>query len=117
MVAILKKLKNLYWALAILPSTATAASIIDDPTAVPTTAEDVEKLISRLRIMVEAAAGAIAVAMIIYGAMILLTAGGNEERMGKAKKIITYAVGGIVFILLAEVLLRIFVAALGGGIN
>lgn len=43
----------------------------------------------------------VAVIMIIYGGFIWLTAAGNEERVGSAKKIISAAIIGLVIILLA----------------
>ncbi|MFA5107528.1 MAG: hypothetical protein WC497_04350 [Patescibacteria group bacterium] len=43
----------------------------------------------------------VAVIMIIYGGFIWLTAAGNEERVGQAKKIISAAIIGLVIILLA----------------
>ena len=43
----------------------------------------------------------VAVIMIIYGGFIWLTAAGNEERVGQAKKIISAAINGLVIILLA----------------
>lgn len=43
----------------------------------------------------------VAVIMIIYGGIIWLTAAGNEERVGSAKKVISAAIIGLVIILLA----------------
>ncbi|MEK7637290.1 MAG: hypothetical protein AAB402_02790 [Patescibacteria group bacterium] len=51
----------------------------------------------------------IAVTMIIYGGFTWLTAAGNEERVEKAKKIISAAVIGLIVILLAWAIV-IFVA-------
>lgn len=45
--------------------------------------------------------GLIAVVMIIYGGFLYVTAAGNDEKIGKAKKIIMYAIVGIVVILLS----------------
>ena len=45
--------------------------------------------------------GLIAVAFLIYAGVLMVTAGGNDEQIGKARKIITYAVIGIVIILLS----------------
>ncbi len=45
--------------------------------------------------------GIIAVAFLIYGGVLMVTSGGNEEGVGKAKKIITYAAIGIVIIMLS----------------
>jgi cytochrome bd-type quinol oxidase subunit 2 len=51
----------------------------------------------------------IAVVFIIYGGFVWLTAGGNEDRVEKAKQIITAAVIGLIVILLAWAIV-IFVA-------
>lgn len=51
----------------------------------------------------------IAVVFIIYGGFVWLTAGGNEENVEKAKKIISAAVIGLIVILLAWAIV-IFVA-------
>ncbi len=45
--------------------------------------------------------GLIAVVMIIYGGFTWMTAAGNEERLALAKKVIKYAIGGLLVILLA----------------
>lgn len=45
--------------------------------------------------------GLIAVIMIIYAGVLWLTAAGNEERIDKAKKILSAAVIGLIVILLA----------------
>ncbi|MBI2985015.1 MAG: hypothetical protein HYY50_05335 [Candidatus Kerfeldbacteria bacterium] len=51
----------------------------------------------------------VAVVFIIYGGFVWLTAGGNEDRIEKAKKIISAAVIGLIVILLAWAIV-IFVA-------
>ncbi|MDA1060178.1 MAG: hypothetical protein O3B47_00085 [bacterium] len=56
--------------------------------------------------------GLLAVIMIIYGGVSYVTSAGNDEAVGKAKKIIMYAVIGIILILLSFVLVR---AVLGAG--
>jgi len=45
--------------------------------------------------------GLIAVIMILYGGFIWMTAGGNEDKVASAKKIITAAVIGLIVVLLA----------------
>ena len=51
----------------------------------------------------------VAAVMIIYGGFVWLTAGGNEESVEKAKKIISAAVVGLIVVLLAWAIV-IFVA-------
>jgi hypothetical protein len=57
--------------------------------------------------------GLISVAFLIYAGVLMVTAGGNEEQVGKAKKIITYAVIGIIIILLAYTVVQFVTTALG----
>ncbi|MFZ6035784.1 MAG: hypothetical protein ACOYUK_01455 [Patescibacteria group bacterium] len=45
--------------------------------------------------------GLIAVIMILYGGFIWITAGGNEDKVASAKKIISAAVVGLIVVLLA----------------
>lgn len=45
--------------------------------------------------------GLIAVIMILYGGFTWLTAGGNEEKVASAKKIISAAIIGLIIVLLA----------------
>jgi len=57
--------------------------------------------------------GLVAVAFIIYGGVLLVTSGGNDEAMGKAKKILMYAVIGIVIIMLSYTIVTFVTSALG----
>ena len=45
--------------------------------------------------------GLVAVAMFIYGGVLYLAAAGNDEQAGKGKKVMLYAVVGIIVILMA----------------
>ncbi|MEK7126580.1 MAG: pilin [Patescibacteria group bacterium] len=56
--------------------------------------------------------GLLAVIMVIYGGVTYVYSAGNDEAIGKAKKIIMYALIGIVIILLSFVLVRM---VLGSG--
>lgn len=57
--------------------------------------------------------GLIAVAFLIYAGVLMVTAGGNDEQVGKAKKIITFSVIGIVIILLSYTIVTFITSALG----
>ena len=57
--------------------------------------------------------GLIAVAFLIYAGVLMVTAGGNDEQVGKAKKIITYSVIGIIIILLSYTIVTFVTSALG----
>ena|SRR3990167_3063460 len=56
--------------------------------------------------------GLLAVIMVVYGGVTYVSSAGNDEAVGKAKKIIMYALIGIVVILLSFVVVR---AVLGAG--
>jgi hypothetical protein len=56
--------------------------------------------------------GLLAVVMVIYGGVSYVASAGNDEAVGKAKKIIMYALIGIIIILLSFVIVR---AVLGAG--
>ena len=43
----------------------------------------------------------------------MMTAGGNEDRIAKGKKVLTYAIGGLALILLSYALVSLFVSLLG----
>ena len=45
--------------------------------------------------------GLVSVGFLIYAGVLMVTAGGNEEQTTKAKKIIMYAVAGIVLVILS----------------
>lgn len=74
------------------------------------------KFIENAQNIVSILAGAIAIGMLIWGGFIYITAGGNEEKNQKAKTVLTYAIVGIVIILLAKVLITLFIKALGGDV-
>ncbi|MBU0577320.1 pilin [Patescibacteria group bacterium] len=57
--------------------------------------------------------GLIAVGFLIYAGVMMVTAGGNEEQVTKAKKIITWALIGIVLILLSYTIVQFVTSALG----
>jgi len=56
--------------------------------------------------------GLVAVIFLIYAGILMVTAGGNDEQVGKARKIITYAVVGIVIILLSWTIVTFVTSAL-----
>ena len=59
--------------------------------------------------------GLIAVVMIIYGGFLYVTAAGNQEKIESAKKIIMYAIIGIVVILLSFAIVNTILGAGTGG--
>lgn len=59
--------------------------------------------------------GLIAVIMIIYGGILYITAAGNQEQVDKAKKIIMYAIVGIVIVLVSFALVNTVIRGAGQG--
>ncbi|MFC1810521.1 hypothetical protein ACFLZH_03405 [Patescibacteria group bacterium] len=59
--------------------------------------------------------GLIAVIMIIYGGISYVTAAGNQEKIEKAKKVIMYAIVGIVIVLISFALVRTVISGAGQG--
>jgi len=57
--------------------------------------------------------GLIAVAFLIYAGILMVTAGGADEQITKARKVIMYAVVGIVIILLSWTIVTFVASALG----
>ena len=58
--------------------------------------------------------GFVATVMVIYGGVLYVTSAGNEENVQKAKKILLYAVVGIIIILVSFALVR---TVLGAGMS
>ncbi|MCK5611695.1 hypothetical protein KAR91_58030 [Candidatus Pacearchaeota archaeon] len=57
--------------------------------------------------------GLVAVAFLIYAGVLMVTAGGNDEQVTKARKVIMYSVVGIVIILLSYTIVTFVTSALG----
>lgn len=63
------------------------------------------------------AVGTIFLIVFIYGGIVYMSSAGRPEQVKKGKQILTTAIVGLLLIILAEVLIGIFVTALGGGIQ
>ena len=59
--------------------------------------------------------GFVATVMIIYGGILYVTSGGQDEQTGKAKKILMYAIIGIVIILLSFAIVNTVILGAGMG--
>ena len=59
--------------------------------------------------------GAIFVILFIYGGFIWLTSAGNEEKIGKAKKILSYAVIGVIIVATAYAITTFIAGAIPAG--
>jgi hypothetical protein len=51
--------------------------------------------------------GGLAILFIVYGGFLYMTSGGNKERVETAKKTLTYAIGGLLLVILAGVIFEI----------
>jgi type IV secretory pathway VirB2 component (pilin) len=58
-------------------------------------------------------AGALAVLFIVYAGFMLVTSAGNTKRLDTAKKTLTYAIGGLIAVILARVVLGFINGSLG----
>lgn len=86
---------------ALLPLTASALSYIDPSGSIGLGSADLRTTVTNIINWVLGLLGIVAVIMILYGGFMWLTAGGSEDRITSAKKIISAAVVGLVIILLA----------------
>lgn len=59
--------------------------------------------------------GFIATVMIIYGGVLYVTSAGNDENVQKAKKILMYAIVGIIIILLSFAIVNTVISGAGTG--
>ena|SRR3989338_4971925 len=59
--------------------------------------------------------GFLATIMIIYGGVLYVTSAGNDENVGKAKKILLYAIVGIIVILLSFAIVNTIIGGAGTG--
>jgi hypothetical protein len=55
--------------------------------------------------------------MFIVGSILYITSNGNQQRVDQGKKTLTYAIGGLILVILAEVLIGLFAALLGGALQ
>lgn len=58
--------------------------------------------------------GVLLLIMLIYGGILYMISGGNEDQIGTAKKVLTYAMFGVVIIAIAFALTRAIINALLG---
>jgi len=114
----IKKIKYFIIGSALLPAYTFAAPLIDKDTGGPKASpSDVTKFIERVKNIILGVAGIIAIAMLIYGGFLYMTSGGNEERAQKAKTYLTYAIGGLLLVLLSYVIVYLLVKTVGGNIK
>ena len=61
--------------------------------------------------------GIIAVVIILYGGFVWLTAAGNEEKVGKAKKVLAAGIIGLIIILAAFLIIDFVVSNVSNAMN
>lgn len=114
----MKKLKNILFILLINPSLVLAAPLIDDPTGPPKTSpQDFYDFVIRVKDILLGAVGLIAVAMIVYGGFLYMMAGGNEERVKKAKAVLMWAVLGLILVICSWAVVYLYANLLGGNVE
>jgi cytochrome bd-type quinol oxidase subunit 2 len=112
------KTLKVFYVTALLPGYVFAANIITDPTGGPVKEKEaLSALITRLTQIVTEVAGIIAVAMIIWGGVLYMTSGGNEERKEKGKKTLTWAIIGLITTICAYAIVYLFTKVLGGDVS
>lgn len=79
--------------------------------------EDARIIIVRLINFALSFLGLVAVILILWGGFKWMTAGGNDEQVGEAKKIIIAAVIGLAIIMSAYAITQFFVTALKGAVS
>lgn len=91
-----------------------AAPIFGSITDGPLGARGLEDLIARLQGIVSLYAGIAAIGVVIWGATLYILAFGEPDKIKKAKQVLTYGALGVVFILMANIAVRVFIVLLGG---
>jgi len=105
---LLKMIKRLYYALLLIllamPISVKAITILPDTDPSTWTLDNVQELINNIIALASDLAGGIAIIFLIWGGFQYFTAFGNEEKANKAKTTITWAIVGLVFIILARII-------------
>ena len=73
----------------------------------PTHTTDFNELVERILDWVLGIAGSIALLMMIAGGIMYSAAAGNEEKLKEAKKIISYAILGVVIVMLSYSIIKV----------
>lgn len=110
-------LASLLWA-----PTPLLAALSDGFNLAKTIATDNDLSTSEPKILVESVidtllgfAGLVALAAIIYGGFLYITSAGDEDRAAKGKKVVLYAVIGLILIGLSAVIVNIVIDIFAGG--
>lgn len=115
---IAKNVKYLIFLYLITPLSVFAAPIINNSSAGPAgTPDDVFNLVNRVKNIALAFVGVIIFAMFVYGGVLYITSGGNDEKIQKGKQTLTYAVIGLIIVVLSYALISVVVNSLGGKVG
>lgn len=75
---------------------------------------DIQGIMKNILNAIFSIVGIIAVAMIVWGGIQLMISGGEEEKRQAAKKTITYAIIGLIIVILSSAILEFIMRALRG---
>lgn len=104
----------------LLPFAAFAATIntgIDFGTATGLSTRDVREVIARIINVAMGLLGIVAVVIILAGGFLWMTAGGNEEKVEKAKSLIFSGIIGLAIILTSFAIARFVISSLTSATN
>jgi len=109
------------FALALLVPAAVDASTNSDPLKVlnetakqsgQTSSRDLPEVVGNIIQWVLGIVGIVLLVMFVYGGVLYATSAGNEDKVDTAKKVMLYAIIGVIIIALAFVLTRYIISAL-----
>ncbi|MFH1790339.1 MAG: pilin [bacterium] len=84
--------------------------VIEEPLGLPST--DIRLIVARIIRAALGLLGIVTVSIITYGGFLWMTAGGNEEQIGRAKKVLINAVIGLAIILSAFAIVSFIISSL-----
>ncbi|MCX6782297.1 MAG: pilin [Candidatus Magasanikbacteria bacterium] len=88
---------------------------IQEPLGLPST--DIRQIAANIIRIALGFVGIVLIVLIMYGGFLWMTAGGNEEQIGKAKKILVNAIIGLIIILSAYAIVLFIMRMLGIGMG
>ena len=80
----------------------------------PLSSNTIPELISTVLNYVLGLVGVLAVASLVYGGILYMASGGNEDQLNKGKKVLTYSIIGLVVSILSYVIVNTIIRAIGG---
>ncbi|TAN33490.1 hypothetical protein EPN28_01600 [Patescibacteria group bacterium] len=87
--------------------------VIEKPLGLP--ADDIRVIAARIIRIALSLIGMVLVVLILYGGFLWMTAGGNDEQIGKAKKVIINAIVGLIIIMASYAIVLFVMKMLGIG--